>query len=267
MPSHEDYPYLRAIGQMRGHTPDRITHDLERARANNAPQHATHAREDGTWATTDDLIDPHSRHQLGLPALPITTRDFVPQLIEAVATSPSLTHTYGLTSARNDGADTIVVNFSTGRTATLRVTLNQPAPASPCACAHGAPWEAAPAQDECTLIGTLNADGRTYDAHPFRWDGYPAQMLPRISHFLHGVYGGRTQDFLAGLRPVFLTETQHISCALDMPADGPADWMYLFTADHATLRVFYHAPPRKWVPYKDFPVADLFLVDPASLEA
>lgn len=51
-----DYKYIRAWGQMLGSFDYYINAQVEQARQDNAPQTATYRREDGTWATFEEVL-------------------------------------------------------------------------------------------------------------------------------------------------------------------------------------------------------------------
>lgn len=270
MPVSDKYPYLRILGALRGRTTAQISADVERARVTGAPPHTTHFRADGTWATTDDLREPQTRRHLRLSPLPLDPQEMVKHLVDAMVASPALIDVYGLAAVRNQGADTVVLDFRTGSAATLKLTLHPPGPATP---ARLMPLQVlAPAVTtvcsvQRTLIGSLDDDGRTYHARACMTDGYPASLLVRLAEVLHGIFHGRPRDLLAQIQYLFLADTTETHGTLHESADLLADWMYLFTADSAALRVFYRDQQRNWQPYKDFPLPDLANLDPISVIA
>lgn len=70
MSKNDDYPWVRAYGQAMGSFPYYINDQVQLARRDRAPQNATRRNDDGTWATTDDIVNPSMRADMGLPALP-----------------------------------------------------------------------------------------------------------------------------------------------------------------------------------------------------
>lgn len=81
MPNNNDYPYIRAWCKMMGSFDYWLQDQLEQARADNAPQNATYRRDDGTWSTTDNITNPDTRTQLGLPPLgQMTVQDVISEL-------------------------------------------------------------------------------------------------------------------------------------------------------------------------------------------
>lgn len=70
MPKNDDYPWVRAYGRAMGSYPYYVNDQVAQARADNAPQNATRRNDDGTWSTTDDIINPTMRKDMGLPPLP-----------------------------------------------------------------------------------------------------------------------------------------------------------------------------------------------------
>lgn len=65
-----DYPWIRKWERRVYAPPEDIDRVMERARREGAPQNAIFRRPDGTWATTDDLTNPATRKEMGLPPLP-----------------------------------------------------------------------------------------------------------------------------------------------------------------------------------------------------
>lgn len=81
MSNDQDYPYVRAYGRAMGSFQYWIDMQVAEAREDNAPENATHRNADGTWSTTDDVINPTVRKMLGLEPLPeIPVPEFVNHL-------------------------------------------------------------------------------------------------------------------------------------------------------------------------------------------
>ena len=54
-----DYVYIRAWGRFQGSMPYFIREEIERAREDDAPHNVIYKREDGTWATIDQVSEPN----------------------------------------------------------------------------------------------------------------------------------------------------------------------------------------------------------------
>lgn len=70
MPTKDDYPWVRIYGRAMGSFPYYIDAQVEQARADKAPQNATRRNDDGTWSTTEDIVNPTMRADMGLLPLP-----------------------------------------------------------------------------------------------------------------------------------------------------------------------------------------------------
>lgn len=57
-----DYKYIRAWGQMLGSFPSYIEGEVERAKRDRAPQTATYRRQDGSWATFEQVVNKETRN-------------------------------------------------------------------------------------------------------------------------------------------------------------------------------------------------------------
>ncbi|EWM19623.1 hypothetical protein [Kutzneria sp. 744] len=128
-PQNNDYPYVRAWGDLMGSYSYFINDQVMRARADGAPANATHRRHDGTWATTDDILRSDTRRQLGLDPLPPRepdALDLMHRVIDAIGHRGDLIDLYGLIRVRADNQESAVVEFSTGWSARLQVSLTPP---------------------------------------------------------------------------------------------------------------------------------------------
>jgi hypothetical protein len=54
-----DYIYIRAWGRFMHSLPYYVRDEIERAREDKAPGNAIYKREDGTWATIDQIAEPN----------------------------------------------------------------------------------------------------------------------------------------------------------------------------------------------------------------
>jgi hypothetical protein len=82
-----DYPFIRAWGRIMGSHRDYIDHQVELARQDQARPDAIYRRDDGTWATTDEILRSDTRRRLGLDPLPLQEPELtalLPQLRQAV---------------------------------------------------------------------------------------------------------------------------------------------------------------------------------------
>ncbi len=61
-----DYPWIRKWDGFMGSCASYVKEQLALARAENAPKNAIYKRDDGSWATTDDVADARTRFVLGL---------------------------------------------------------------------------------------------------------------------------------------------------------------------------------------------------------
>ena len=61
-----DYPWIRKWDGFMGSCASYLKEQLALARAENAPKNAIYKRDDGSWATTDDVADARTRFVLGL---------------------------------------------------------------------------------------------------------------------------------------------------------------------------------------------------------
>jgi hypothetical protein len=61
----DDYPWIWRWGRLLGSFSYYIENEVKRAREDGAPQNAIYRRNDGTWATTDDVTSEDTRRQLG----------------------------------------------------------------------------------------------------------------------------------------------------------------------------------------------------------
>lgn len=59
-----NYAYIRAWGLSLGSFPEYIAGEVERARRDNAPETATYRREDGSWATFEEISSERVREQI-----------------------------------------------------------------------------------------------------------------------------------------------------------------------------------------------------------
>lgn len=65
--NNDDYPYIVALGRNLGSASGWVAAQCQLARRENAPHNAMSRRQDGTWSTTDDMVDPEVRKRYGLP--------------------------------------------------------------------------------------------------------------------------------------------------------------------------------------------------------
>lgn len=65
-----DYPWIRKWDEFMGSCASYIKEQLALARAENAPRNAIYKRDDGSWATTEDVTNPDLRSVLGLMTSP-----------------------------------------------------------------------------------------------------------------------------------------------------------------------------------------------------
>ena len=65
-----DYPFIRAWGRIMGSHRDYIDHQVELAREDQAPPDAIYRRDDGTWATTDEILRSDTRCRCRNPNSP-----------------------------------------------------------------------------------------------------------------------------------------------------------------------------------------------------
>jgi hypothetical protein len=131
MTTQPDYPYIRRWGQLMGSYRYYIDGQVGQARADNAPTNATHRRQDGTWATTDDITRAQTRRELGLEPLPPQPpdRSDVAQHLQAlVRRSEYLQDHYGLVDVDQAGDGRLVIRLATGWTVELTIQLYEPAP-------------------------------------------------------------------------------------------------------------------------------------------
>lgn len=63
MPTTE-YPFIDIWGRMLGSQAYYIADEKARAKADNAPQTAIYKRQDGSWATVNDISSAHTKHQV-----------------------------------------------------------------------------------------------------------------------------------------------------------------------------------------------------------
>ncbi len=61
-----DYLWIRKWDGFMGSCASYLKEQLALARAENAPKNAIYKRDDGSWATTDDVADERTRFVLGL---------------------------------------------------------------------------------------------------------------------------------------------------------------------------------------------------------
>ena len=61
-----DYLWIRKWDEFRGSCASYVKEQVTLARAENAPKNAIYKRDDGCWATTDDVVDARTRFVLGL---------------------------------------------------------------------------------------------------------------------------------------------------------------------------------------------------------
>src|SRR2546423_935913 len=94
-----DYPFVRAWGQIMGSHLYYIDHQVDLAREAQAPPDAIYRRDDGTWATTDEILRSDTR-RLGLDPLPFQEPELtalLPQLRQAVLWIETYRDQYGMT--------------------------------------------------------------------------------------------------------------------------------------------------------------------------
>lgn len=60
------YPFIVRWGQLLGSYPYYVDQQCDEAAADNAPENAVYKRDDGAWQTTDAIVNPTTRHELGL---------------------------------------------------------------------------------------------------------------------------------------------------------------------------------------------------------
>lgn len=126
MTEQNDYPYIRAWGKLLGSFHYYVREQVEQARADRAPTNATHRKVDGTWATTDDITRAETRRQLGLEPLPPLTPELshlIPVLLNALQHDDELLDRYGMNGVSVSETNILAVQFSTGWTALLEVSL------------------------------------------------------------------------------------------------------------------------------------------------
>ena len=124
-----DYPFVRAWGRLMGSHQYYIDDQVELARQEQAPANATHRRDDGTWATTDEIVRAHTRQQLGLDPLPLQAPEpatLLPQLRTAVLWIETFRDRFGMTAVDQLDERTLLIRFATGWTVRLTVELNAP---------------------------------------------------------------------------------------------------------------------------------------------
>lgn len=154
-----------------------------------------------------------------------------------------------------------------------------------------------------SLIGVLDADGRSYRARYCHSDGYPTYQLPALGEALHEHHDGdlarlataileHDWSFIAAaeataeiadattrstyrpdhVQPVagvgyHYTDHQDpepSTGAVDDEADGMIEWLYLLVDDQIRA---YHATDGHWAHFGDFGVIDLKSLDMADLNA
>lgn len=124
----EPYFFIRAYGRMLGSFAPYIDHQIELARADNAPVHAVYRDRDGVWQTTDDIVSAETRRALGLdrlPPIPVTVAALVEDIAARLRCCGWLRDRHGLADVRAD-CDTLNLTFTTGHTALIRVELADP---------------------------------------------------------------------------------------------------------------------------------------------
>ena len=62
-----EYEYIHKYCAMMGSMPYYVTREIQKARADKAPETVYASRQDGTWLTTDGLTSTFTRQKLGLP--------------------------------------------------------------------------------------------------------------------------------------------------------------------------------------------------------
>jgi hypothetical protein len=131
MPSANDYPFIRAWGRLMGSYNYYIRDQVQQARDDHAPANAVYRREDGTWATTDDITPATTRIQLGLDPFPPVAPDqevVLTGIAHAIVTTDWLRERFGLLVVDQPDDHTLVARFSTGWSLRLNTELLPPDP-------------------------------------------------------------------------------------------------------------------------------------------
>lgn len=63
---NEQYPMIRRWGKLLHSMDYYIDNQIEQAKKDKAPMNAIHKREDGSWATTDDITSEVTRQLMGI---------------------------------------------------------------------------------------------------------------------------------------------------------------------------------------------------------
>jgi hypothetical protein len=131
MASFDDYPYIVAWGRMMGSQRPYIHQQVEQARAESAPPNAIYRREDGAWATTEEIQRDDTRRQLGLDPLVPRKPDLAtiaPELRNAILWTEYFRDLFGMTQVLQQGDHTLLIQFSTGWSVRLTLELEAPEP-------------------------------------------------------------------------------------------------------------------------------------------
>jgi hypothetical protein len=130
MTGQDDYPYIRAWGQLIGYPESRIREQVELAQSEGAPANAVYRNEDGSWTTTEDITAPHTRWQLGLAPLAAGPPDLAiitEEAQNALFWSARLRDRFGLTDVERPRAHLLRIRFATGYTVEMELQLQPPA--------------------------------------------------------------------------------------------------------------------------------------------
>jgi hypothetical protein len=103
-----------------------IDHQIELARADNAPAHAVYR--DRVWQTTDDIVSAETRRALGLdplPPIPVTVAALVEDIAARLRSSGWLRDRHGTADVRPDSG-ALSLTFTPGHTALIRFALADP---------------------------------------------------------------------------------------------------------------------------------------------
>jgi hypothetical protein len=109
-----------------------IEHQIQLARDEQAPADAIYQRDDGTWATTDEILRSDTRRQLGLEPLPFQEPEpsaLLAPLRQAVLWIEAYRDRYGMTDVEQLDDHTLLIWFATGWR--VRLTLECLPPGSP----------------------------------------------------------------------------------------------------------------------------------------
>lgn len=127
--TNNDYPFIRAWGRIMGSHQHYIDNQVELARQEHAPPNATYRREDGTWATIDEIVRTDTRRQLGLEPIPLQEPEpatLLPPLRLAILWIETFRDRFGMTAVDQLDECTLLIRFATGWSVRLTVDLQAP---------------------------------------------------------------------------------------------------------------------------------------------